>query len=38
MKAQGKIKNIDVPITLDISNDPGDVQIILNLRLNIKKN
>jgi signal recognition particle receptor subunit beta len=38
MKAQGKIKNIDLPITLDISNDPGDVQITLNLRLTIKKN
>ncbi|MBN2399361.1 MAG: GTPase domain-containing protein [Candidatus Aminicenantes bacterium] len=34
---QGKIKSIDVPITLDISKDPGNIQISLNLRLTIKK-
>lgn len=37
MKAQGKIRNIDLPITLDISKGPGDVQINLNLKLTIKK-
>jgi len=37
MKAQRKIRNIDLPITLDISKDPGDVQINLNLKLTIKK-
>jgi signal recognition particle receptor subunit beta len=36
-KTQGKIKNIDVPITLDVSSDPSDVQITLNLRFTIKK-
>jgi signal recognition particle receptor subunit beta len=37
MKAQGKIKNIDVPITLDIAKGPGNIQINLNLKLTIKK-
>jgi len=37
MKAQGEIRNIDLPITLDISKGPGDVQINLNLKLTIKK-
>ena len=37
MKAQGKIRNIDLPITLEISKGPGDVQINLNLKLTIKK-
>jgi signal recognition particle receptor subunit beta len=37
MKAQGKIRNIDLPITLDIAKDHGDVQINLNLKLTIKK-
>jgi signal recognition particle receptor subunit beta len=36
-KTQGKIRNIDLPITLDISKDSGDVQINLNLKLTIKK-
>ena len=37
LQGQGKIRNIDVPITLDLSKDPGDVQVHLNLRLTIKK-
>ncbi|MEI6614012.1 MAG: ADP-ribosylation factor-like protein [Chrysiogenales bacterium] len=37
MKNQGKIRNIELPITLNISKDPGDVQINLNLKLTIKK-
>jgi len=37
MKVQGEIRNIDLPITLDISKGPGDVQINLNLKLTIKK-
>jgi mutual gliding-motility protein MglA len=37
VKAQGKIRNIDLPITLDIAPGPGDVQINLNLKLTIKK-
>jgi signal recognition particle receptor subunit beta len=37
MKAQGKIRNIDLPITLDIAPGPGDIQINLNLKLTIKK-
>ena len=37
LKAYGKIRNIDLPITLDISKGPGDVQINLNLKLIIKK-
>ena len=37
MKAQGKIRNIDLPITLNISKGSGDVQINLNLKLSIKK-
>jgi hypothetical protein len=36
-KTQGKIKNIDLPITLDLSKDPDDIQVNLNLRLIIKK-
>jgi mutual gliding-motility protein MglA len=36
-KGRERTKNIDVPITLDVSDDPGDVQITLNLRLTIKK-
>jgi signal recognition particle receptor subunit beta len=36
-KTQGKIRNIELPITLDISKDSGDVQINLNLKLTIKK-
>jgi len=36
-RSQGKIKNIDLPITLDLSKDPDDVQVNLNLRLIIKK-
>jgi signal recognition particle receptor subunit beta len=37
MKTQGKIRNIDLPITLDIAPGPGDIQINLNLKLTIKK-
>lgn len=37
IKVQGEIRNIDLPITLDISKGPGDVQINLNLKLTIKK-
>jgi len=37
IKVQGKIREIDLPITLDISKDPDDVQIHLNLRLILKK-
>jgi signal recognition particle receptor subunit beta len=37
LNAREKIKNIDLPITLDISKDPDDVQINLNLRLTIIK-
>jgi hypothetical protein len=37
LKARGKIRNIDLPITLDISKNPDDVQINLNLKLTIKK-
>ncbi len=37
LNAQGKIKSIDVPIALDISKDPDNVQISINLRLTIKK-
>ena len=37
VKKQGKIRNIDLPVTLDLSQDPGDVQINLNVRLTIKK-
>jgi len=36
-RARGKTRKIDVPITLEISKEPGDVQITLNLRLTIKK-
>jgi signal recognition particle receptor subunit beta len=36
-KAQGEIRNIDLPITLDISKGPGEIQINLNLKLFIKK-
>jgi signal recognition particle receptor subunit beta len=37
IEAQGKIRNIDLPITLDISQGSSDVQINLNLKLTIKK-
>ena len=37
LKAQGKIRNIDLPITLDLSKDPDDVQINIHLKLTIKK-
>lgn len=37
MKKQGKIRTIDLPLTLDIADAPGDVQVHLNLRLTIKK-
>jgi signal recognition particle receptor subunit beta len=37
MKAQGKIRNIDLPITLDIAPGLGDVRINLNVKLTIKK-
>jgi hypothetical protein len=36
-QARVKTRKIDVPITLEIPKEPGDVQIILNLRLTIKK-
>jgi len=37
LKAKGRIRNIDLPITLDITPGLGDVQINLNLKLTIKK-
>jgi mutual gliding-motility protein MglA len=37
IKAQGEIRNIDLPVTLDISQGPGNVQINLNLKITIKK-
>jgi hypothetical protein len=36
-KTQKEIRDIDLPITLDISQDPGDVRINLNLKITIKK-
>jgi hypothetical protein len=37
IKAQGEIKNIDLPVTLDIPQGPGNIQINLNLKITIKK-
>jgi mutual gliding-motility protein MglA len=37
LNTQDKIRNIDVPITLDIPPGHGDIQINLNLKLTIKK-
>jgi signal recognition particle receptor subunit beta len=36
-KARAKSRKIDVPVTLEIPDGPGDVQVTLNLRLTIKK-